>query len=179
MKANFRILLTSFGVLLCLLCTGQEKASSNIQFKEIPLEDIQRFTAWRTDYYICTGIAYAKSMGQSVEDFAEFVGNLHSLGDPNNATLASVAKTCHLVITSYPGGKYEIISESDSMLVAKWNRPYKVYYKNGSMLGVSLDEFEKYLYGHVAIMASKLNIDSKYEISENEVIHTLTYKKKN
>lgn len=179
MKTNFRILLTSFGVVLCVLCTGQEKASSNIQFKETSLEDIQRFTAWRTDYYICTGIAYAKSMGQSVEDFAEFVGKHHSLGDPNNATLASVAQTGHLVMTSYPGGRYDIISESDSMIVAKSNRPYKVYYKNGPMLGVTLDEFEKYFWGHVAIMASKLNMESKCEITENEVIHTLTYKKKN
>ena len=177
MKTNFRILLTSFGVILSVLCSCQEKASSKIQFKETPLEDKHWFTAWRVDYYICTGIAYARSMGQGVEDFAEFVGKHHSLGNPNNATLATVAYAGHSVLTSYPGGKYEVFSESDSMIVLKSNRPYKEYYKDGPMLGITLDEFEKYFWGHVAIMASKLNMDFKYEINEDEVIQTVTYKK--
>ena len=44
------------------------------------------------------------------------------------------------------------------------------------MLGVALDEFERYLWGHVVIMADKLSIDYKYEIKEDEVISTLSYK---
>ena len=63
------------------------------------------------------------------------------------------------------------------MIVLKSNRPYKEYYKDGPMLGITLDEFEKYFWGHVAIMASKLNMDFKYEINEDEVIQTVTYKK--
>ncbi len=64
-------------------------------------------------------------MGQNVENFAEFVGQRHSIGNPDSATLATVAQTGHFVMTSCPKGKYEIISASDSVLVAKSNRPYK------------------------------------------------------
>ncbi len=115
-------------------------------------------------------------MGQSVEDFAKFVGKHHDL-NPTNQTLSGVAETSNLVMTNYPGGKYEIISESDSVIVAKSNRSYKIYYKDGPMLGVTIDEFEKYLFGHVAIMASKINIDFKYEIKEDEVLQTFSYTK--
>ena len=177
MKTSIRILWSLFGLILSIQSYAQDTTTFKIQFQETPLERKHRFTAWRVDYYICTAIAYAKSMDQSVEDFAEFVGKHHSLANPNNATLAAVAQDAHYVITSYPRGQYQIISESDSVIVAKSNRPYKGYYKNGPMLGVTIDEFEKYFWGHVTIMHSKLNMDFKYEIKEDEVIQTISYKK--
>ena len=45
--------------------------------KATSLEGKHWFTAWRVDYYICTAIAYAKSMGKDANDFAEFVGTHH------------------------------------------------------------------------------------------------------
>ena len=177
MKAKILILSAISTLLFCTICYSQDIRNTNTQLKEIPLENKHNFTTWRVDYYICTGIAYAKSMGQSVEDFTKFVGKHHSLTYPNKQTLSGVAETSNLVMTNYPGGKYEIISESDSVIVAKSNRPYKIYYKDGPMLGVTIDEFEKYFWGHVAIMATKINIDFKYEIKEDEVIQTFSYKK--
>jgi hypothetical protein len=175
MKNSIFLLCSLSGLILCIQSFSQDTDSSFIQLKEATLENKQSFACWRVDYYICTGIAYAKSMGQSVDDFAEFVGNRHNLGNPNTATLKSVIQTGHYVITSYPGGEFEVISESDSIIVAKSNRPYKDYFKEGPLIGVTLEEFEKYFWSHVAIMHSKLNIDFKYEISGNEVIQTISY----
>ena len=174
MKTNYRIILTLFGVMLSVLCYSQDTTTFKIQFKETPLEYKHSFTAWRVDYYICTGIAYAKSMGQSVEDFAEFVGAHHSLTGPNDQSLTAAVKAGHYVMTSYPNGQFQILSESDSIVVAKSNRPYKDYYKNGPMLGVTMDEFEKYLYGHVVIMANKINIKYQYEIREDDILMTFS-----
>lgn len=177
MKTKILILSAILTLLSCTICYSQDSQNTKIQLKEIPLERKHNFSTWRVDYYICTGIAYAKQMGQSVEDFAKFVGTHHDLTYPNNQTLSGVAETSNLVMTNYPGGKYEIISESDSVIVAKSNRPYKIYYEDGPLLGVTINEFEKYFWGHVAIMASKINIDFKYEIKEDEVIQTFSYKK--
>ena len=177
MKTKVLILSVILTLLTCIICYSQDSQGIKIQLKEIPLERKHNYTTWRVDYYICTGIAYAKSMGQSVEDFAKFVAKYHNLTYPNNKTLSGVAETSNLVMTNYPGGKYEIISESDSVIVAKSNRPYKIYYEDGPLLGVTIDEFEKYFWGHAAIMASKINIDFKYEIKEDEVIQTFSYKK--
>jgi hypothetical protein len=175
MKTTLGCLLVLMGVTICVFAYSQDNAKHKIQFQESSLESKHEFTAWRVDWYICTGIAYAKSMGQSVEDFANYVGNHHGLGDPETATLATVAYAGHTVLTSYPEGTLEIISESDSMIVFRSNRPYKEYYRNGPMLGVTLDEFERYFWGHVAIMAGKLNINYDYEIKEDEIISTLSY----
>ena len=173
MKAKFLFLTVIVAFLFCTKSYSQDTSYTKIELEETLLKDKHIFTTWRVDYYICTGIAYAKSMGQSVEDFAEFVGKHHSLTYPDDETLSGVAKSGHYVMTSYPWGKYEIISESDSVIVAKSNR----LYKNGPMLDVTIEEFEKYFWGHVVIMASKINIDFKYEIRENEVIQTFSYKK--
>ena len=174
MKAKFLFLTVFVTILFCTISYSQDTSYIKIELEETPLKNKHSFTAWRVDYYICTGIAYAKSMGQSVEDFAKFVGKHHTLTGPNDKTLSGVAKAIHYVITSYPWGNYEIISQSDSVIVAESNRPYKGYFENGPMLGVTIDEFEKYLYGHVAIMASKINIDYKYEIKEDEVMQTIS-----
>lgn len=176
MTAKFIFLTVIVAFLYCTKSYSQDTSYTKIEFEEIPIKNKHSFTVWRVDYYICTGIAYAKSVGQSVEDFAKFVGKHHDITNRDDETLSGVAKTGHLLITNYPWGKYEIISQSDSVIVAKSNRPYKGYSKNGPMLGVTIDEFEKYLWGHAAIMASKINIDFKYEISENEVIQTYSYK---
>lgn len=177
MKNYLKFLITLIGVMFNLFCFAQETKTPKVQLKEASIEEKHSYTAWRVDYYICTGIAYAKSTGQSVEDFAEFVGHLHRMGDANTATLMSVVDLGHSVMTSYPNGKYEVISETDSVITAKSNRPYKKYYQNGPMLGVTLDEFEKYFWEHIAIMHNRLNMDFKYEIKENEVLQTVSYKK--
>lgn len=177
MKAKILFLTVIIAFLFCTKSYSQDTSYTKIELEETLLKDKHIFATWRVDYYICTGIAYAKSMGQSVEDFAKFVGKHHTLTYPNEQTLSGVARISHLVLTNYPGGKYEIISESDSVIVAKSNRPYKVYYENGPQLNVTIEEFEKYFWGHVVIMASKINIDFKYEIRENEVIQTFSYKK--
>ena len=139
MKAKFLFLTVIVTILFLTKSYSQDTSYIKIELEETTLKNKHRSTAWRVDYYICTGIAYAKSMGQSVEDFTKFVGKRHSITGQNNKTLSGVVKTCHYVITSYPEGKY--------------------------------------LYGHVAIMSSKISIDYKYEIKEDEVIQTIFYKK--
>jgi hypothetical protein len=70
MKTNFRILIAFFGIVLISPSYAQDATATKIQFQETPIEGKHSFTAWRVDYYICTALAYAKSMGHSVEDFA-------------------------------------------------------------------------------------------------------------
>jgi hypothetical protein len=160
-----------------LYLTGGSQDINNQEsyFKEIPIETKHKYTVWRTDYYICTGIAYAKSMGQSVEDFARFVGKYHNITSPGDTSLIEVAKTTHFVMTNYPGGEFQLVSESDSSVIIKTNRPYKSYFNNGPILGVTLEEFEGYLFGHVAVMTSKINISCDYKVQDEEVLFTFSF----
>ena len=177
MKLSSALLLAFILMIFSVAGYAQDTTFIKTQLKETPLENKHWFTSWRVDYYICTGIAYAKSLDQSIEDFAEFVGNHHDLGISNNPTLASAAQAGHFIMTSYPNGQYQIIKETDSVLIAKSNRPYKSYFKNGTMFGVTLDEFEEYFWKHVVIMHNKINLNFEYIISEDDIVQTVTYKK--
>jgi len=93
------------------LSFSQETEEAETRFPEMSLKDKHFYANWRTDYYVCTGIAYAKSMGKTAEDFAEFVGNLHNMTRPGDHTIEAVARTINMVMTNYPGGQLNILYE--------------------------------------------------------------------
>jgi hypothetical protein len=180
-----------FGGLLCItlllipnnvFCQETKKALARdstyvkIQLKDATVEQKERYAVWRTDYYICTGIAYAKSVGQTVDDFAVFVAGKHNLGNGDNG-LPPVVKLFHFVFESYPNGQFDIISETDSVVTMKSNRPYSASFNEGPVLGVTLDEFERFLYQHIRIMASNIGIDFAYHNEGDSMIFTLAKQK--
>lgn len=132
---------------------------------------------WRTDFYICTGIAYAKTLGKTTDDFAQFVGYAHSWNAINDKDLPAAVQIIYGLIRLYEDGKLEILSESDTLVTMKSNRPYKPYFNDGDMLGVTIDEFERCLWGHIAILAERKGLDFKYKIKDDEIISSLEIKK--
>jgi len=167
------IFLITSALFLLLSTNGIQAQTSQTQLTNRPIEYKLSYSTWRVDYYICTGIAFAKSNGMTVNDFAEFVGNKHSITNPKDTSISAVIKTFHMVMTTYPEGKFELLSESDSSATMRWNRPYSSYFKNGAVLGVSIEEFENYLYGHVGIMTKRIGIDFNYDIKGDIVLGTI------
>ena len=168
-----RFLLLCIISAICDLGFSQEIQDSKTQLADSPIESKHAYSTWRTDYYICTGIAYAKSLGMTVDDFAEFVGSKHSITNPGDTSISAVIETFHWVMKTYPKGKFELLSESDSSATMRWNRAYSSYYRNGPVLGVTIEEFERYLYGHVAIMTRRIGIDFKYDVKEDTILGTI------
>jgi len=150
------------------VCHAQNAKNNVVQPIEASIEEKLEGAVWRTDYYICTGIAYAKQNGKTVKDFTEFVGNLHSMGE----NLEDVVNVMYDVPKTYPNGEAEVLSKTDSLAVVKINRPWTIYFEDGLLLGVSLEEFESYLFGHLIIMGKKINLqlDFKYEGENNALI---------
>jgi hypothetical protein len=132
------------------------------------------FAVWRTDFYICTGIAYAKTLGKTTDDFAHFVGHTHSWDEIKGKGLAPAVQTLYGLIKLYENGKFEIVSESDTLVTMRSNRPYMPYFKDGPMLGVSIEEFERCLWGHIAILADRVGLLFKYKIEADQITLSLT-----
>ena len=164
---------TTLIVLLLLGANVARAQTKQTQLPNIPNEFKLNYATWRTDYYICTGIAFAKSIGMTANDFAVFVGNNHSITNPDDTTISAVIKTLNLLLTTYPKGKFELLTESNFMATLKWNRPYSSYFKNGPVFGVPLEEFESVLYGHAIIMTKRIGIDFKYDIKGDTIFCTL------
>ena len=138
------------------------------------IEETANYAVWRTDFYICTGISYAKSLGKTVDDFARFVGNAHSLESLKGQGLEPPVQLLDSLIKNYKNGNFEILSETDSLVTMKSNRPYAEYFNNGAMLGVTLEEFERYLWSHIVIMFNRINLDFAYHIEGNSIMYSLS-----
>lgn len=147
--------------------------SNKVQLPEISDERKHNYSVFRTDYYICTGIAYAKSIGMTVQDFANFVASKHSMTSSKDTSIAAIIRTFHLVMTTYPSGRFEILSQNDSQAEMIWNRPYSTYFKNGPVIGVTLQEFEEYLYKHIAIMTMRIGVNFEYKITNDTILGQL------
>jgi hypothetical protein len=172
--ASFCLMLLSS--LSATLAISQNRPSPRIQLTDAPIERKLNYAVWRTDYYICTGIAHAKSLGRTPEDFAAFVASKHSLGSSREKGLAPIVRLLHFVIENYNNGRFDVISESDSAVTMKNNRPYASLFKNGPVFGVTLEEFETYLWSHIAIMANRIGFDFVYHVEGEYLISTLSIK---
>jgi hypothetical protein len=161
-------------IVISNLGLSQEIQNSKTQLVDRPIESKLNYATWRTDYYICTGIAYAKSLGMTAKDFAVFVGNRHTLTGPKDTSISAIVKSIYMVMTTYPKGKVELLTESNSSATMKFNRPYLSYFRNGPVLGVTIDEFEEYLLGHVAIMTKNIGTEFKYDIKGDTIFGKLT-----
>jgi hypothetical protein len=176
MITNFIIVLMFSIIISC----SQKKESSRIKLTKASTESTASYAVWRTDFYICTGIAYAKSVGKSPDDFMNFIAETHvvTLKSMKGKGLEPIVKLLYFVVTNYPNGTFEIISESEKMVKVKFNRPYieyftnslyNEYFNNGQILGVTLDEFEKCLWGHLQIMLKSLGINFEYQVKDNSI----------
>lgn len=174
MKNIFLLLIVVLVLLISNSGISQVIQNPKTQISDPPIESKLKYATWRVDYYICTGIAYAKSLGMTADDFAAFVASKHSITNPNDTSISAVIKTFNTVMTAYPKGKFELLTESNSSAKMRWNRPYDSYFKNGPVIGVSLEEFERYLYGHVAIMTKRIGIDFKNDIKQDTVVGTIS-----
>lgn len=156
--------------------SAQEADSSRINLTKTPVESAARNAVWRTDFYICTGIAYAKSVGKTTDDFMKFVAETHikTFNPPKGKELEYLVKVLNFSITSYPNGTFEIVSESKTKVKARANRPYIRYFNNGYMIGVTLDEFEKCLWGHTQLMFNSLGIEFDYNTVGDHMELTMT-----
>lgn len=90
------------------------------------------------------GIAYAKSMGQSVEEYSESLSKLFApgWGEPGSGSL-SIIQGVHRNMMLWQGAQFDIMEASEVSVTARSNRPWARYFGENKMwYGVTLDEFE-------------------------------------
>ena len=178
MKLHHLFILTVTLILSLNVAYSQKSDSSRFNLTIASADKTARYAVWRTDFYICTGIAYAKSIGKTTEDFMKFVAETHgpTLNSMKGKGLEPVVNLINFVITNYPNGDCEIVAESEKSVKVKTNRPYVSYFDEGLCLGVTIDEFEKCLWGHLQIMLNSLGIEFDYHIEGDFLEAAITLK---
>jgi hypothetical protein len=157
-----------------MMSTTQANSNATIQLPPPSAEQIAGFAVWRVDYYICTCIAYAKSLGKTVEELINYVGNAHDWEDMRGKGVVPPVQFLYFLIMNYKNGEFEILSESDNSIRMRFNRPYVQFFANDPMLGVSIEEFESFLWDHIAIMAKRIDLNFIYQVEGETISATLS-----
>ena len=107
-----------------------------------------------------SAIAYAKSMGQPVEEYAKTVADLFApgWGERGSGTL-SIVQGMHRNFSLWPDCEFELLEQSDASVTARSNRPWARYFGEDEMwYGVSLEEFETSFQVFNASLAEHLGL---------------------
>lgn len=90
-------------------------------------------------------IAFAKSMGQTVEEYAGTVADLFApgWGEPGSGSL-SIVRGMHRNFSLFPNAEFEIVEQSGESVTARVNRPWAGYFgEDETWYGVTIEEYEK------------------------------------
>jgi hypothetical protein len=176
------ILITAF-VLSLMICpvricaqneisiTTDTIAGKNPYNYEFSNENLLKWSVWRTDFYICTAIAFAKENGLSVEDFAEFGAKTHlfTWNSIKGKGIDPIVQALIWFWKSYQSSNPEILDRTASSVTVRFNKPYKAFFPDGKMLDVTISEFEAYLFGHIRLMMSYLDMKCNYTIEDEHI----------
>jgi hypothetical protein len=90
-------------------------------------------------------LAFAKSMGQTVEEYAGTVADLFApgWGEPGSGSL-SIVRGMHRNFSLFPNAEFEIVEQSGESVTARVNRPWAGYFgEDETWYGVTLEEYEE------------------------------------
>jgi hypothetical protein len=142
---NFIILIIFLGVTLGTPLISHQQTDTELP-KYSPEQRWSR-ASYSVTLLFVTGIAYAKSMGQTAEQYGEYCAKLFTpgWGEPNTGRL-SVIRGMNMNYMAWIESEFEITESSDESVTGRSNRPYVKYFGDDkSMYGVTVEEYEKCL----------------------------------
>ncbi|MDH3458496.1 MAG: hypothetical protein OER90_16760 [Gemmatimonadota bacterium] len=125
-------------------------------------------------------IAYAKSMGQTPEDFGRWVGKLYapSWSGLRGQGPQAVVRGMHRNFTTYDGAVMEIVEASESSITVRANRPYIGFYFGDDLQsrGVTVEEYEQVFQVMNEEICQYLELTCKQRVEEGWVVTTIAVK---
>jgi len=124
-------------------------------------------------------ISYAKSMGQTAEQFGEYCVKLFApgWGAPDSGTL-NIIRGVRRNFLMWTDSEFEITESSDKSVTARSNRPWSRYFgDNETWYGVTLGEFESCLHVFNVRLAEHLGLGYKDEIKNGWLYMTFSIEK--
>ena len=96
---------------------------------------------------VIPGIAYAKSTGKTVEEYAAFVGDLFKTSWNKENGFSGLVNGTLFNFESFKREQdppMEILEQSDRKIVIKWKINYKNRFNDGPVYNVTYDEFNQW-----------------------------------
>jgi hypothetical protein len=154
---------------------GQEKESQEIELPPLTLEyKLDRALINQVGDMIL-GIAYAKSKGDTPEDFATFGLNVWGSWWKDEEYAYYVRKW-YRVFSTDVNFRMEIVSETEDMIDLKMNIFGERYIDTYAESGVTKEEYVRFLGAALSSMAEYMDFEYKQKIEEDWIYLTITKK---
>jgi hypothetical protein len=130
---------------MAMLAAGQAAA----QTPQWPVyTEEQRWTrmAQQGTLGVVAAMAYAKEKGATLEEFGRWWGDMFvpSWGQPGSYGPFEVMRGMRRNVMSWPGMEVEVLSQTETAVTARMNRPWTAYFgDSGTWYGITLEEFER------------------------------------
>ena len=157
---------------------AQEK-EQKIELPQLTLEEKWETAESNLYYFICCGIAYAKSKGDSPEEFGTFTGEVAAPSWEKGKAKgpAYLVRGISWNKQQFNGFKLEILAESESSIRGRMNIPWEDVIKERSKrYGVSVDEFNRFFEKKWEAIADYLGLEYKQKVEEDWIVFTVTEK---
>jgi hypothetical protein len=153
-------------LLFIALCVVTQPASAQL----VDLTDERTAEQkWQRSTYLSTfmsvaAVAYAKSVGQTPEHFARFLGQLAG-PSWSSETPAAFVRGLYRNYRMYDGLEFEVLEESETEIRARMNIPYAQYFgESREMDGITLDEFIQVFSIGYEMIADHLGFDMSHKV---------------
>ncbi|MGD2124015.1 MAG: hypothetical protein PVJ76_19855 [Gemmatimonadota bacterium] len=129
-----------------------------------------------TTYMMMAIIAHGESVGQSTEEFAQWMGEFAapSWGEPGSRTLQSFVRGAFLNYNLYDGLEFELLTDTPTEVRARMNTPYAgLFSEDGEYYGVSLEDFKNVWMTAYSVTADHLGFDMTYSLDGDWIDFTV------
>ena len=168
-----------WAILILFAFASSSLAQEKMQMPELTDQMKKNRAVWLMDLYVCTGIAHAKSLGKTAEDYGKFVGEqvVPNWAGRKGQGSAPFIQAMNIRMQIYQKGTFEIVSEAETSITVKMNRPYSGYFYAGELYGVMLDEYEAFQEQVAIAITDYLGMKYKQKVEGEYLIVSLTLKK--
>jgi hypothetical protein len=178
--------ITKMAVAFLLLCTNGIQAQitgvkldQSIQLPQLSLEQKLERSARNTTTRDIVGIAYAKSLGKTPEDFGRYIGEHTAFfwGDIKGKGSVPFIQYWYRFLQTDRNSKMEILSVSEKSVKARMTVYGETNIKALSDLGVTLEEYANFYGKYSETLADYLGLEYKQKFEDGWIVFSVTEKK--
>ncbi|MFX0197847.1 MAG: hypothetical protein ACFFCW_17130 [Candidatus Hodarchaeota archaeon] len=181
MRNKTSILLILFVFIFSVSIYAQEKEEQTVQKIKLPklyLEQKLDRAVVNVTAYVIGGIAFAKSLEKTPEDYGKFIGDMFapSWEGIKGKGITRFIEGMSRNFQSDVNCQWEILSESDKSVKVKMNRFGDAIVKASAEMGVTTEEYDRCLGKVMEAIANYLGFDFKQELKGDWIVFTVSEK---
>jgi hypothetical protein len=172
------VMIILFFFFLSFSALAQEKEKQSIEFPQLSIEQKLDRAVRNVNSRDIVGIAYAKSMGKTPEDFGKFNGDntAYLWADIKGKGPIPFVQYWNRFLQTDKNSKMEILNVSKTSVEAKMTVYGESNLKALSDQGVTVEEYAKYYGKYSETLANFLGLDYKQKYENGWIVFTVTEK---